>query len=149
MTGSRISPKPPNPPTIPPTMTEAEINAAIAEACGWTWWRLPSVPSDGDRRYRCLFLKSILCGEQGPPNGFAPADMTERVCNWEYMKREGLVSDYCHDLNAMQSAVLAQPAEFQRRFSTGQSYRCSGSSTLFCQLTAHDWAEIFLQVLRS
>lgn len=26
--------------------------------------------------------------------------MTERVCNWEYMKREGFVMDYCSDLNA-------------------------------------------------
>lgn len=85
-------------------MIDQEINIAIAEACGWKWYRLPHLPSNGDRRYRCLFFPSILESDGKIPDRYSVADMTERVCNWEYMKREGMVFDYCQDLNAMHAA---------------------------------------------
>lgn len=84
-------------------MTNQQANMATAEACGWKWYRLPQLPSD-KRAYRCLFIGQILCGQEGPPKGYTPADMSESICNWEYMRREGFVHDYGSDLNAMHEA---------------------------------------------
>ena len=32
------------------------------------------------------------------------ADMTERECNWVFIQREGMIQNYCADLNAMHDA---------------------------------------------
>lgn len=83
-------------------MTDNEISIAIAEACGWVWYRLPSV-SEG-RRYKCLFLPGLHEYEGQSPEWLVRADGSESICNMEFMSREGLVQDYRNDLNAMHEA---------------------------------------------
>lgn len=90
-------------------MTDREINEAIAEACGWVWYRIPKTPSE-TRVYRCLFHPSIHEIDQSP-EWLVRADGTEGICNWEYMQRDGHVPDYCKDLNAVHSAVATLTRE--------------------------------------
>lgn len=63
-------------------MKDQEINAAVAEACGWV----------AVRRYQKSQTESVYVG-YGPANPF-PHD-----------KGEEQISDYCNDLNAINSAV--------------------------------------------
>lgn len=99
-------------------MTPEEINRAIAEACNFQPTKEPVFP------YR----------EQWWKDG-------RHYCACD-------LPNFCGDLNAMHSAVTSKPIEFMRRFQTALSYRSSRTGKLFCQLTALDWAEEFLQVER-
>lgn len=85
-------------------MTTTEINIAIAEACGWIWYRLPISALGGDRRYRCLFHPQMHEYNGQPAIWQVRADGSEAICNIEYMVSEGHIPDYCNDLNAMHSA---------------------------------------------
>lgn len=76
---------------------------AIAEACGWVWYRLPIQRSD-NRVYRCLFLPALHEYDGQSKAWLVRADGTERICNMEYMALEGRVPDYLDDLNAMHEA---------------------------------------------
>jgi hypothetical protein len=76
-----------------------EVNQAIAEELGWVWYRLPKSHYD-TRNYRFLALPSIHEYEGQDPAWTVRADMTEKVCNWEYMQREFHVPNYWGDLNA-------------------------------------------------
>lgn len=87
-------------------MTDKEINIAIAEACGAVWYRIPN-PGKRDREYRLLAHPLIHEYPDQSPEWLVRADGSERMCNWEYMVREGHLSDYCHDLNAMHDAVFS------------------------------------------
>lgn len=91
---------------------------AIAESQGWRWYRLPNTRVDGERRYRCLFLPAVLETDGKLPERFSVADMTERVCNSEYMAREGMVPDYLADRNAARAPILERQHEagFVERF---------------------------------
>ena len=80
-------------------MTENEQRIAIAEFCGWQWYRIPGHPGE-IRTYRCLFLPAIHEIDQVPV-WMVKADGTEAICNMAYMQKEGLLPDYLHDLNAM------------------------------------------------
>jgi hypothetical protein len=84
-------------------MKPEEINVAIAEACGWQWYRIPQAPIHGPRKYRCLFLPTVHEIDQSP-QWMEKADMSESVCNWQYMQKEGLVHNYYEDLNAIHEA---------------------------------------------
>jgi hypothetical protein len=61
------------------------------------------------------------------------------------------VPDYLNDLNAMHEAVLAQDMEFNGAFSCAL-YNLAGTDGRNCfthQLTAKDWADCFIEVMRS
>jgi hypothetical protein len=85
-----------------------EINQAIAEALGWVWYRLPEYRYE-TRKHRFLALPSIHEYEGQDPAWTVRADMTENVCNWEYMQREFHVPNYWGDLNAIHEAWFTQP----------------------------------------
>jgi len=55
--------------------------------------------------------------------------------------------DYPHDLNAMQSAVLAQNDKCQIKFATEMGRESVRQHKLMHQLTVEDWARIFLRTL--
>ena len=71
---------------------------AIAEACGWVWYRLP--PFNRPRQYRGLFHPAMHEYPEQAPEWLVRADGTETNCNWDYMARDGHVPDYLSDLNA-------------------------------------------------
>jgi hypothetical protein len=79
------------------------MRIAIAEACGWKWYRIPKRPYES-RRYRALFLPSVHEYEGQSEAWLEKADGSESVCNIEFMAREGHVPDYPNDLNAMHEA---------------------------------------------
>lgn len=80
-------------------MTSKAIRVAIAEAMGWVWYRIPPLPLDS-RRLRCLFLPAIHECEGQDPRWLVRADGSERICNIDYMAREGNIPDFPNDLNA-------------------------------------------------
>ena len=88
---------------------------AIAEACGYVWYRMPSLTSDA-RHYRTLFHPAVHEYEGQSPLWLVRADGTEGIANVNYMEREGHLPDYLKDANAMLSAatVLA-----------GRGWRCA------------------------
>lgn len=82
-------------------MTETEQRIAIAEVCGWKWYRRLATGPWEAKPHRALYHPTIV------PEYVAtlqPADMTERQCNEEFIWREGMVPDYPKDLNAMYDA---------------------------------------------
>jgi hypothetical protein len=82
-------------------MTPEEQRIAIAEACGWKWYRRPATGVWAAKPMRTLYHPQIA------PEYVAtlqPADMTERECNPVFIWREGLIPDYLNDLNAMHEA---------------------------------------------
>lgn len=95
---------------------------AIAELCGW----------EANKCCDC------------PEHWHWGISLNERSCRIAVPTSK--LPDYLNDLNAIQSAVLQQEADFRRRFSTALSYKSSESGKLFCELVASDWAEVFLQV---
>lgn len=76
---------------------------AIAETNGWVWYRIPKLPGNS-REYRALFHPAIHEYPDQIDEWKVRADGTERICNMEYMAREGHVPDYPNDLNAMHEA---------------------------------------------
>lgn len=88
-------------------MTTEQINMAIAEFCGWKWYRIPSPHRLGpsSRQYRCLFLPALHEYDGQSPEWMVRADGSEGICNWQYMQKEGHVADYFKDLNAIHEAV--------------------------------------------
>lgn len=75
---------------------------AIAEVCGWKWYRIP--PHNLADQYRGLFLPSLLEYEGQSDIWKVRADGTEKRCSMGYMAREGYLPDYLNDLNAMHDA---------------------------------------------
>lgn len=87
----------------PATMTDEELRIAIAEWCGWAWYRIP--PHNRDKPMRGLFHPQILEYPEQAPEWCVRADGSERICNMDYMEREGHVPNYPSDLNAVHEAV--------------------------------------------
>jgi hypothetical protein len=132
-----------------------EINQAIAEALGWVWYRLPEYRYE-TRKHRFLALPSIHEYEGQDPAWTVRADMTENVCNWEYMQREFHVPNYWGDLNAIHEAekMLTEKQQVwylqkltQIRFRDGVSgmIGCMIDKTTFA--TAPQRCEAFLRTL--
>lgn len=119
---------------------------AIAEACGWVWYRLP--PFNRDRQYRCLFLPAVHEYPDQSPQWTVRADGTERICNWNYMEREGHVPDYLNDLNAMHGAVMSQSPEFRLAYEHACQNAAKNLGKLVCELPAMVFAECFLTTQR-
>lgn len=80
-------------------MTPDEKRIAIAEACGWVWYRTPRVAYE-TCEHRCLFLPKIHEYEGQSAAWLIRADGTERICNMAYMEREGHLPNYLEDANA-------------------------------------------------
>lgn len=72
---------------------------AIAELCGFVWYRIPHSEKQSRGPLRSLFLPTVHEFDQSPI-WLVRADGTERIANWEYMHDEGQVPDYLNDLNA-------------------------------------------------
>ena len=83
-------------------MTADEKRIAIAEACGWVWYRIPNSEKYSRGAMRALFLPAVHEYEGQSEAWLIRADGTERICNMDYMEREGHLPDYLNDLNAMQ-----------------------------------------------
>ncbi len=66
---------------------------AIAEACGYEWCRIGVV----EKPFRMLCIMNPL---------YDKADMTEPVCNAQYMWDHGDVPNYPSDSNAIRAALL-------------------------------------------
>jgi hypothetical protein len=88
-------------PTGGEEVNQQEMHIALCEWMGWKWYRLPQNQMLSDRKYRCLFHPVLFEDAGFPPKGFSVADMTERICNEEYMKKEGqvppLTLDWLHE----------------------------------------------------
>lgn len=128
-------------------MTDQEINQRIAEACGWRWYRRPSTGPWAVKPMRCLYHPQLLNEK------LQPADMTERECNWAFIKREGCVEDYTTDLNAMHEAeaTIESKAGYLRclwKVVTGKPMTSYASNDVeFCVTcaTARQRAEAFIR----
>lgn len=76
-------------------MTDQNMNIAIAEACGWKWYRTHRTTGKPHRSlYHPELSREYIATLQ-------PADMTEPKCSNEFIMREGMIPNYCNDLNAM------------------------------------------------
>jgi hypothetical protein len=96
-------------------MSDEELRFKVAELCGYKWYRLPR-PSREPREYRCLLHPTSFTAFDLTP--YEESDGTERICNIDFMEREGGVADYPNDLNAMHDAY-----EFLKSISDGASCR--------------------------
>ena len=84
-------------------MTPENQRIALAMFDGWVWYRTPMIPSDRFA-HRALFHPQIHEYQEQSDIWKVRADGTERMCNWDYMAKEGYVPDYLHDLRAMNVA---------------------------------------------
>lgn len=91
-------------------MDKLKQRIAIAEKCGWVWYRIPI------RHVRSLFHPSMHEYEGQDPRWMVRADGTERIANERYMTNDGHVPDYLNDWNAMHDAVGSLPSLEKRRF---------------------------------
>jgi hypothetical protein len=92
-------------------VTPEEINMAVAELCGYVWYRLPDPRYQRDAMpYRMLAHPAIHEYPEQSAEWRVRANGTERICNWEYMKREGHVPDYFRDVNACLTAIENVPS---------------------------------------
>lgn len=78
---------------------------AIAEACGFAWYRIPHSEKHSRGPLRSLFLPAVHEVEQDPI-WMVRADGSERIANWQYMRDEGHVPNYTEDLNEIHRAIL-------------------------------------------
>jgi hypothetical protein len=105
-------------------MTEHEQQIAIAERCGWKWYRRPATGPWAGKPHRTLYHPSLHTEYIAT---LTPADMTERECNPVFMWREGFIPDYLHDLNAMHNAETACEVDhypLREKFSAELQYVC-------------------------
>ena len=70
---------------------------AIAEACGWKWYRRPATGPWASKPMRSLYHPDLSAEYLA---ALELADMTERECNPAFMWREGMIPNYTGDLNA-------------------------------------------------
>lgn len=78
-------------------MSDDEIRVAIAEKCGWKWYRRPASAPWADKPHRSLYHPQISSEYVAT---LTKADMTERQCNYVFIWSEGMIPDYPRDLNA-------------------------------------------------
>lgn len=57
--------------------------------------------------------------------------------------------DYLNDLNAIQSGVKLQASQFRAKFDECMATLAITRKCLYCELTAQDWADCFIQILTS
>jgi hypothetical protein len=81
-----------------------ELRIAMAQACGWVWYRMPGKPSDRGPM-KCLFLPAIHEYDGQYPSWLIRSDGTERMCNEWYLTNAALVPDYPNDSNAIEGAL--------------------------------------------
>ena len=129
-------------------MTEDQKRIAIAEARGWVWYRIPKLPSE-TREHRALFHPSMHEYEGQSEQWKVRADGTERVCNMEYMEREGYVPKIT--LDEMHQAVLTLNRENQLRW-LGELILITKKKGDYAELrvalaTSDERAEAFLKVI--
>lgn len=79
-------------------MTNDEKRIAIAEKCGWVWYRIPY--HDRETHHRCLCLPALHEYDGQAECWLVRADGSERICNMKYMEDNGHVPNYTEDLNA-------------------------------------------------
>ena len=110
-------------------MTEQKQRTAIAEALGI----VPTNESDTTRLY----------GRSDRP--FLGAWETSRFGQKQWY---GQIPDYPHNLNAMQSAVCSQKAEFQIEFAQRLRAHAERIGCMIHQVNCPDWAVIFVDIKR-
>jgi hypothetical protein len=117
---------------------------AIAEACGYVWYRIPQHIHDA-RSYRMLAHPRIHEYEGQSERWLKLADGTEKIANWKFMEVNGYVPDYLHDLNAMHNAEweLGEPIIKAMR---GLLWEICGQMTAH-SATAAQRAEAFLKAI--
>lgn len=113
-------------------MTPERINTAIAEWCGWKWYRRPASGPWAKKPMRCLYHPELI-----KPLELELADMTERECNWAFIEREGMIPNYHSDLNAIHEAeknlTEKQQVWYLQRL-TQVRYRAGVSGMIACMV---------------
>lgn len=123
-------------------MSPEKQRIAIAEACGMTWCRIGT----DEQPYR------MLCWWNP---AYAQADLSEPICNPEYMWEHGGVPDYLNDLDAMHEAekalTVAQRVTYAHKIgvvlSGGSVGRAIPNWWFIHEATAAQRAEAFLRTL--
>lgn len=127
-------------------MTDEQIRIKVAEACGWVWYRIPNTQRDA-RIYRMLAHPDIHEYEGQAASWLVRADGSERVCNTEYMWREGFIPNYPADLNAMHDAEATLTSGYWDRYAQWlRELTHSNRRFLIAHATARQRAEAFLRV---
>jgi len=123
-------------------MTDEEIRIAIAEACGYVWYRTPKHPFE-TRRHRMIALPALHEYEGQSDVWLERADGSERICNMKFMETNGYLPDYLNDLNAMHEAekTLVRFMDYET-----QLERVCKTRTVW-NATARQRAEAFLSTL--
>ncbi len=127
-------------------MKPESINIAIAELCGWKWYRIPNSEKASRGPLRTLFLPAFHEIDQDPC-WMVAADGTERIANWEYIHRDGLVPNYYSDLNAC-AEMEKTLTEAERVFYFGNLNSSSPEQSTYaclCFATAPQRCEAFLR----
>lgn len=123
-------------------MNDEQQKIAIAEACGYVWYRIPN-NRFGDCIFRCLFLPALHEYEGQSECWLVRADGSEKMCNMGYMASEGRIPDYLNDLNAMHEAEKLLTIEQQ----TIYLQLLSRQMFFVCHATSRQRAEAFLKTL--
>lgn len=125
-----------HPKPIRDPMTPEEQRIAIAEACGWKWYRRPATGPWAAKPHRALY-HPILSAEL--VSTLQPATMTERQCNDSFIWREGFIPDYPNDLNAMREVEDSIPI-FKRGFYNAALSKCAvNDRNLSSTIRDPDW----------
>lgn len=131
-------------------MTLEAQRIAIAEHCGFAWYRIPHSEKHSRGPLRSLFLPAVHELDQDPI-WMVRADGTERIANWQYMRDEGHVPNYTEDLNDMRDAAITlnphQRQEFAKRLRP--KYKICPLLDYFevANATAEQRAEAFLKAV--
>jgi len=59
------------------------------------------------------------------------------------------IPDYLNDLNAMHEAIQSQDKQFRAEFTSWLYPTAAAKGVFQCELTAQDWADIFIRVLEN
>jgi hypothetical protein len=138
-------------------MTKKDQRIAIAEACGWKWYKTPrSVQNPKESQYRTLCLPSLHEHEGQSAVWLQRAAGVEKIANLKFMVDNGRLPDFPNDLNAMHGAWMLlneqDQCEFRneldkvvhRKFPEAGKHR---RETLAANATAADRAEAFLRLI--
>lgn len=65
------------------------------------------------------------------------------------MSTDILAPNYPEDLTAIHAAVNRKDSEFRRKFDNAQCFQALRLGKVFCELTAKDWCEVFVEVSKT
>ena len=63
------------------SLEQIQMNIAVAELCGYVWYRIPNKPWEKDTHYRMLAHPAIHEYPGQSPVWLVRADGSEKICN--------------------------------------------------------------------